>query len=103
MTDEQKGTEDQKPGLTIGLGEGFVELTHEEARDLRIVCQTPGWGVFRGILKEMMNGATVILRDRNKTIEDLRFCQGQADACITLARIVEDEVPQWYSEGVENA
>lgn len=93
---EKKGQSEPEPTISIGLGEGFIELSMEEVRDLRVVARTPGWLVFRGILKSMRAGASNMLLDRGKDLEDLRFSQGQADACATLARIVEEEVPEWY-------
>ncbi len=51
------------------------------------------------LLKGMMDGTTVSLRDRDKTLEDLRFCQGQADFAGRIADIVEEEIPLWYKQG----
>jgi hypothetical protein len=89
----------EKSGITIGLGEGAVSLTYDEAVHLAHLRTTPGWAVLRLLLSELNNGTTVSLRDRTKTLEDLRFCQGQADAAGRIADIVEEEVPQWYNEG----
>lgn len=96
MTDEQKG-------LTVGLGDGFVELSWEEGRDLAHLYQTPGWQVLKVVLQGLVDGTTIALRDREKTLEDLRFCQGQADAAGRIADIVEKEVPEWYNEGAASS
>lgn len=90
---------EKKPGVSIGLGEGAVDLLFEEARDLARLHEHPGWRVLRILLKGMMDGTTVALRDREKGLEDLRFCQGQADVAGRIADIVEDEIPSWYKEG----
>jgi hypothetical protein len=88
-----------RAGVSFGLGEGSVDLNYEEGVRLAHLRSSPGWPVLRMVLEELNNGCTVALRDREKNLEDLRFCQGQADAAGRIADIVEKECPQWYAEG----
>lgn len=83
----------------IGVGDGALTLTPEEAAKLATLVEHPGYAPLRQILKAMLDSTTVTLRDRTKSIEDVRFHQGYAEAAARLADVLEKELPEWYKAG----
>jgi hypothetical protein len=92
----------QESDLSIGLGEGSCTLTKYEAEKLARLKDHEGWPILLDVLKAMQEGCTVMLRDRTRGLEDLRFTQGMSEAAGRIADLVQEDVPLWYKETIEN-
>lgn len=100
MTKREKDDEvPEKTGISIGVGDGALTLSYEEAAHLATLAEHPGYKGLRAILKAMLDSTTVTLRDRTKSIEDIRFHQGYAEAASRIADALEKELPEWYKSG----
>ena len=95
MTDDEVDAKEQ--GVSIGIGDGTLTLSVEDAIKLSSLSEHPGYQSLRQILKAMNDATTVALRDRKMGIEDLRFQQGIADAAGSIADLLEKELPEWYA------
>lgn len=87
--------------ISIGLFEGYVELTEEEMLHLRQIGEHPAWNTLRKILKDMDDAMTISLRDRSADVQDLRYYQGVSACAGRLADLVEEDVEQWYKDRAE--
>ena len=92
-------SEDKLKPVSIGLGLGHIDLSIKESVHLAHLHQHPGWSVLMDVLRAVSEGATIALRDRTKSIEDIRFDQGQCEAVLCVADLVQKEMPAWYKEG----
>lgn len=92
-------TDDVVKPVSIGLGEGSIDLSVEESVHLSTLHQHPGWPILMSILKGMRESATYALLNRSASLEDLRFEQGRAAVAGHIADLVQQEMPAWYKKG----
>lgn len=101
MADSKKRINRDGDSVHIGFEEGAVTITVADARRLAKLKEHEGWPVLKQLLQGISDGCTYALRDRTKGIEDLRYAQGQSQVAGILADLIEEEIPAWYTEQVE--
>lgn len=88
--------EEQESGISLGLFDGFLEMSEDEMLALRRLSGMAEWEVLRNVLKGIDDSMTTALRNREASIEEIRFAQGISAGVGRLAEIVENDSQEWY-------
>lgn len=81
------------------LGQGFIDLSSDNAHALIALVDTPMYSVLRGIMEAMKQASDVALRNPSATIDALRLEQGKQIILEDLALILEVKLKEWREEG----
>lgn len=87
--------------ISLAIFDGAISLTENEMFLLGALAEHPSWPVMRSLLKSMDDSMTVALRDKEATMETIRYHQGISATVQRLAEIVEVDVPEWYDSRPE--